>query len=78
MNNYVSKDSKLDKNFASEVLELCFDERYEAGKGYDFSVELFNFLMGERAIRVYNMKKQDRKQKPHQQARRDKQRQKWA
>ena len=26
----------------------------------------------------YNMKKQDRKQKPHQQARREKQRQKWA
>ena len=47
MNKYISKDSKLDKNFSSEVVELCFDERYEAGQGYDFSVELFNFLIGK-------------------------------
>ena len=47
MNKYISEDSKLDRNFSSEVIELCLDERYEVGQDYDFSAELFNFLLGE-------------------------------
>ena len=50
MNKYISEDSKLDRNFSSEVIELCLDERYEVGQDYDFSAELFNFLLGGRAI----------------------------